>query len=276
VDCKENQFLLLTGPNMAGKSTYMRQIALIAIMAQVGSFVPASYASIGIIDQVFTRIGAFDDLASGQSTFMVEMVELANILNNASPRSLVLLDEIGRGTSTYDGYSIAKAVVEFLHNRGKVGVRALFATHYHQLTALEEKLKRVKNYHIAVKEEGHELVFLRKIVPGATDRSYGIQVARLAGVPEKVIERANEILKELERENVLEEAEDGNNGKKRKSKATARYTQMMLFDPGNNGENSAEVNRPSPVETALRKLNVEEMTPIEALNKLHELKRLLN
>ncbi|AKB82522.1 DNA mismatch repair protein MutS [Methanosarcina barkeri 3] len=276
VDCKETQFLLVTGPNMAGKSTYMRQTALIAIMAQVGSFVPASYASIGIIDQVFTRIGAFDDLASGQSTFMVEMVELANILNNASPRSLVLLDEIGRGTSTYDGYSIAKAVVEFLHNRGKVGVRALFATHYHQLTALEEKLKRVKNYHIAVKEEGHELVFLRKIVPGATDRSYGIQVARLAGVPEKVIERANEILKDLERENVLEEAEDGNNGKKRKSKATARYTQMMLFDHGNNDENPAEVNRPSPVETALRKLNVEEMTPIEALNKLHELKRLLN
>lgn len=276
MDCKENQFLLVTGPNMAGKSTYMRQTALIAIMAQVGSFVPASYASIGIIDQVFTRIGAFDDLASGQSTFMVEMVELANILNNASPRSLVLLDEIGRGTSTYDGYSIAKAVVEFLHNRGRTGVRALFATHYHQLTALEEKLKRVKNYHIAVKEEGHELVFLRKIVPGATDRSYGIQVARLAGVPEKVIERANEILRELERENVLEEAEDGNNGKKRKSKATARYTQMMLFDPGNSGGNSAEVNRSGPLEAALRKLNVEEMTPIEALNKLHELKRLLD
>ncbi|AKB52487.1 DNA mismatch repair protein MutS [Methanosarcina barkeri str. Wiesmoor] len=276
MDCKENQFLLVTGPNMAGKSTYMRQTALIAIMAQVGSFVPASYASIGIIDQVFTRIGAFDDLASGQSTFMVEMVELANILNNASPRSLVLLDEIGRGTSTYDGYSIAKAVVEFLHNRGKVGVRALFATHYHQLTALEEKLKRVKNYHVAVKEEGHELVFLRKIVPGATDRSYGIQVARLAGVPEKVIERANEILKELERENVLEEVEDSKNGKKRKSKATARYTQMMLFDPGDSGGNTAKVNRPSPVETVLKKLNVDEMTPIEALNKLHELKRLLN
>lgn len=276
MDCKENQFLLVTGPNMAGKSTYMRQTALIAIMAQVGSFVPASYASIGIIDQVFTRIGAFDDLASGQSTFMVEMVELANILNNASPRSLVLLDEIGRGTSTYDGYSIAKAVVEFLHNRGKVGVRALFATHYHQLTALEEKLKRVKNYHIAVKEEGHELVFLRKIVPGATDKSYGIQVARLAGVPEKVIERANEILKELEKENVLEEAEESENGKKRKSKATARYTQMMLFDPESSGGSSTKVDRPSPVEAVLRKLNVEEMTPIEALNKLHELKRLLN
>lgn len=276
MDCKENQFLLITGPNMAGKSTYMRQTALIAIMAQAGSFVPASYASIGIIDQVFTRIGAFDDLASGQSTFMVEMVELANILNNASPRSLVLLDEIGRGTSTYDGYSIAKAVVEFLHNRGKVGMRALFATHYHQLTSLEKKLKRVKNYHIAVKEEGHELVFLRKIVPGATDRSYGIHVARLAGVPEKVIERANEILKELERENVLEEAEDGENGKKRKSRSSARYTQMLLFDPGSSSGNQLEANRPSPVEAALKKLNVEEITPIEALNKLYELKKLLN
>ena len=275
MDCKENQFLLVTGPNMAGKSTYMRQTALIAIMAQAGSFVPASHASVGIIDQVFTRIGAFDNLASGQSTFMVEMVELANILNNASPKSLVLLDEIGRGTSTYDGYSIAKAVVEFLHNRGKVGVRALFATHYHQLTALEDKLKRVKNFHIAVKEEGHELVFLRKIVPGATDKSYGIQVARLAGVPEKVIERANEILTELERENVLEEAEDSEKGKKKKSKATARYTQMMLFDPGSGGGVPAQVNRPGPVEAALKKLNVDEMTPIEALNKLHELKRLL-
>ncbi|MCQ1534534.1 DNA mismatch repair protein MutS [Methanosarcina sp. KYL-1] len=276
MDCKEKQFLLVTGPNMAGKSTYMRQTALIAIMAQAGSFVPASHASIGVVDQVFTRIGAFDDLASGQSTFMVEMVELANILNNASPKSLVLLDEIGRGTSTYDGYSIAKAVVEYLHNRGKVGVRALFATHYHQLTALEEKLKRVKNYHIAVKEEGHELVFLRKIVPGATDRSYGIHVARLAGVPEKVIDRANEILKELERENLLEEAEEGENGKRKKGKAATRYTQMMLFDPGSGGGGSqAQANRQSPVEVALKRLNVDEMTPLEALNKLHELKKML-
>ena len=282
MDCKENQFLLVTGPNMAGKSTYMRQIALIAIMAQAGSFVPASHASVGIIDQIFTRIGAFDDLANGQSTFMVEMVELANILNNASPKSLVLLDEIGRGTSTYDGYSIAKSVVEFLHNRGKVGVRALFATHYHQLTVLEEKLKRVKNYHIAVTEKGHELVFLRKIVPGATDKSYGIHVARLAGVPEKVIERANEILEEIEKENVFTEAEDSEKGKMKKSKATSRYTQMMLFDPGNSEGISAQVNkfgtlkRPGPVEAAMRKLNVEEMTPIEALNKLHELKKLLD
>lgn len=276
MDCKENQFLLVTGPNMAGKSTYMRQTALIAIMAQAGSFVPASYASIGIIDQVFTRIGAFDDLASGQSTFMVEMVELANILNNASSRSLILLDEIGRGTSTYDGYSIAKAVVEFLHNRGKAGVRTLFATHYHQLTALEDKLKRVKNYHIAVKEDGHELVFLRKIVPGATDRSYGIHVAKLAGVPEQVIERANEILKELERENLLEEIDDSGNGKKKKDKATARYTQMLLFDPGDTKSIPVQANSLSPVELALKKLNVEEMTPIQALNKLNELKRLLD
>lgn len=275
MDCKEKQFLLVTGPNMAGKSTYMRQTALIAIMAQAGSFVPASYASIGLIDQVFTRIGAFDDLASGQSTFMVEMVELANILNNASPKSLVLLDEIGRGTSTYDGYSIAKAVVEFLHNRGKVGVRSLFATHYHQLTSLEEKLKRVKNCHIAVTENGHELVFLRKIVPGATDKSYGIQVARLAGVPEKVIERADEILKELERENLLAENETNENGKKKKGKTAPRYTQMLLFDSGTGG-GSAQAPGQSPVEIALKRLKLEEMTPLEALNKLHELKKMLN
>ncbi|MFH1322309.1 MAG: DNA mismatch repair protein MutS, partial [Methanobacteriota archaeon] len=195
MDCQENQFLLITGPNMAGKSTYMRQNALIVIMAQLGSFVPASYASVGIVDRIFTRVGAFDDLASGQSTFMIEMVELANILNNATSKSLILLDEIGRGTSTYDGFSIAKAVVEFIHNKDRVGVRSLFATHYHQLTAVEGILKRVKNYHIAVKEEGSDLVFLRKIIPGATDRSYGIHVARLAGVPLKVTQRAKEILK---------------------------------------------------------------------------------
>lgn len=283
MDCKEKQFLLVTGPNMAGKSTYMRQTALIAIMAQAGCFVPASYASIGTVDKIFTRIGAFDDLASGQSTFMVEMVELANILNNASPKSLVLLDEIGRGTSTYDGYSIAKAVVEFLHNKGRVGVRALFATHYHQLTALEERLKRVKNCHIAVKEEGHELVFLRKIVPGATDKSYGIQVARLAGVPQKVIDRANEILTELERENLLEEAGTGEgnengsrSGKKKRGKATTRYTQMLLFDPGNGAEQARcrEPNPVNPVEEALKALDVNGLTPLDALNKLFELKKL--
>ncbi|VVB85595.1 DNA mismatch repair protein MutS [uncultured archaeon] len=254
MDCQENQFLLLTGPNMAGKSTYMRQTALIVIMAQIGSFVPASYASVGIVDRIFTRVGAFDDLASGQSTFMIEMVELANILNHATPKSLVLLDEIGRGTSTYDGYSIAKAVVEFIHNKDRVGVRSLFATHYHQLTAMEGVLKRVKNYHIAVKEEGNDLVFLRKIVPGATDRSYGIHVARLAGVPLKVTQRAKEILKEVE-----------NGGAISRGKDSGKYTQLMLF--------GTEPVKESPVVEDLKKLNVEVMTPLEAMNALAELKK---
>ncbi|MFZ2410478.1 MAG: DNA mismatch repair protein MutS, partial [Candidatus Methanoperedens sp.] len=253
MDCQENQFLLITGPNMAGKSTYMRQTALIVIMAQLGCFVPASYASVGLVDRIFTRVGAFDDLASGQSTFMIEMVELANILNNATPKSLILLDEIGRGTSTYDGYSIAKAVVEFIHNKDRVGVRSLFATHYHQLTAIEGVLKRVKNFHIAVKEEGNDLVFLRKIIPGATDKSYGIHVARLAGVPLKVTQRAKEILKEVE------------NGSAIRGKDSARYTQLMLFEP--------EAPKESPVIEELKKLNVDAMTPLEALNALAELKR---
>jgi DNA mismatch repair protein MutS len=258
MDCDSDQFLLITGPNMAGKSTYMRQSALIVIMAQIGSFVPASYASIGIVDRIFTRVGAFDDLASGQSTFMVEMVELANILNNATPKSLILLDEIGRGTSTFDGYSIAQAVVEFIHNKGRSGVRSLFATHYHQLTSLEGTLKRVKNYHIAVKEEGHDLVFLRKIVPGATDKSYGIHVARLAGVPLIVTRRAKEVLKEIELK------APGN-----KSKHSARYTQVMLFDPG-------AANSFDPVLEELRNLDIEKMTPIEALNSLYRLKKQAN
>ncbi len=255
MDCQDNQFLLLTGPNMAGKSTYMRQTALIVIMAQLGCFVPASYASVGIVDRIFTRVGAFDDLASGQSTFMIEMVELANILNNATPKSLVLLDEIGRGTSTYDGYSIAKAVVEFIHNKDRVGVRSLFATHYHQLTAIEGVLKRVKNYHIAVKEEGSDLVFLRKIIPGATDKSYGIHVARLAGVPLKVTQRAREILKEVE----------NGSGIGGRGKDSAKYTQLMLF--------GSEEKKESPVVEELKKLNVEAMTPLEALNALAELKK---
>jgi len=188
---------------------------------------------------------------------MIEMVELANILNNATPKSLILLDEIGRGTSTFDGYSIARAVVEFIHNRGRVGVRSLFATHYHQLTSLEGSLKRVRNYHIAVKEEGHDLVFLRKIVSGATDKSYGIHVARLAGVPLKVTQRAKEVLSEVESESL---------GHKGKSSAT--YTQLMLFDPG-----SSETLQPNPVVETLKELNIDGITPLEALNKLHELKK---
>ena len=254
MDCQENQFLLITGPNMAGKSTYMRQTALIVIMAQLGSFVPASYASVGIVDRIFTRVGAFDDLASGQSTFMIEMVELANILNNATSHSLILLDEIGRGTSTYDGFSIAKAVVEFIHNKDRLGVRSLFATHYHQLTAVEGVLKRVKNYHIAVKEEGSDLVFLRKIIPGATDRSYGIHVARLAGVPLKVTQRAKEILKEVENGSAITRGKD-----------SARYTQVVLF--------GSEDKKDSPVVEELKKLNVDAMTPLEALNALAAMKK---
>ncbi|MFZ3383968.1 MAG: DNA mismatch repair protein MutS [Candidatus Methanoperedens sp.] len=256
MDCQDNQFLLLTGPNMAGKSTYMRQTAMIVLMAQIGSFVPASFASIGLVDRIFTRVGAFDDLASGQSTFMIEMVELANILNNATPKSLILLDEIGRGTSTYDGYSIAKAVVEFIHNKDRVGVRSLFATHYHQLTVMSGALKRVKNFHVAVKEEGNDLVFLRKIIPGATDKSYGIHVARLAGVPLKVTQRAKEILKEVENGSSI-----GSRGKD-----SAKYTQLMLFDSDN-------TTKESPVVEELKKLNVDAMTPLEALNALADLKK---
>ena len=263
MDCEKEQFLLLTGPNMAGKSTYMRQTALIVVMAQIGCFVPASYASIGIVDRVFTRVGAFDDLASGQSTFMIEMVELANILNNATPKSLILLDEIGRGTSTFDGYSIARSVVEFIHNRGRVGVRSLFATHYHQLTNLEGSLKRVKNFHIAVKEDGHDLVFLRKIVPGATDKSYGIHVARLAGVPLKVTQRAKEVLHEVESESL------GHKGKR-----NATYTQLMLFDPGNSEATPSQPSRqPHPVIETLEGMDVDNMTPLDALNALSRLKK---
>jgi DNA mismatch repair protein MutS len=219
------------------------------------------------VDRVFTRVGAFDDLASGQSTFMVEMVELANILNNATPKSLVLLDEIGRGTSTYDGYSIAKAVVEYIHNKGRVGVRSLFATHYHQLTNISSNLKRVKNYHIAVKEDGDDLVFLRKIVPGATDKSYGIHVARLAGVPHKVTQRAKEVLQDIEDESAISKESDSKRGRKKKS---AQYTQLMLFDPEGS---SASVAEPDPVVEELKMLDVNSMTPIEALNKLSELQK---
>ena len=275
MDASENQFLLITGPNMAGKSTYMRQIAMIIVMAQAGSFVPASYAKIGVVDRIFTRIGAHDDLAGGKSTFMVEMVELANILNNSGERNLILLDEIGRGTSTYDGYSIAKAVVEYIHNKDKKGVRTLFATHYHQLTALENKLKRLKNFHIAVRETGSDLVFLRKIVPGATDKSYGIHVAKLAGVPDKVNDRAAEILKEIENENLVED--ESRSSKKR----SARYTQLLLFDPENAGgeERIIEKYIEHPVieelKNEFKELDVNNMTPLQALLKLEEVKEKL-
>jgi len=193
LDMDENQIAIITGPNMAGKSTYMRQVALIVLMAQIGSFVPAKSAKIGIVDRIFTRVGASDDLAAGQSTFMVEMSEVANILGNATSKSLLVLDEIGRGTSTYDGLSIAWAVIEYIGE--KIGARTLFATHYHELTELEERIEGIKNYCISVEEKGEDIIFLRKILRGGADNSYGVQVARLAGIPDPVIHRAKEILK---------------------------------------------------------------------------------
>jgi DNA mismatch repair protein MutS len=252
LDCANEQMMIITGPNMAGKSTYMRQVALIVIMAQMGSFVPARSARIGVVDRVFTRVGAADDLVRGQSTFMVEMIETANILNNATRRSLVLLDEIGRGTSTFDGLSIAWSVAEYLHNEPRAGCKTLFATHYHQLTELAGTLSRVRNYHMPVKEVGEEIVFLRKVSPGSVDRSYGIQVARLAGLPRKVTERARGVL-------ALLEADNPPTRMRAKGKA---FSQATLFQ--------AE-NLPHPVLEQIRKLDLMNMTPVQALNALHEL-----
>lgn len=204
LDGDENRMMIITGPNMAGKSTYIRQTAMLVIMAQLGSFVPAEDAIIGLVDRIFTRVGAADDIARGQSTFMVEMVETANILNHATAKSLVILDEIGRGTSTFDGLSIAWAVAEFLHDSPANCARTQFATHYHELTELAITKRGVKNYNVAVKEYGDQVIFLRQIIPGSTDKSYGIHVAKLAGLPQQVIDRANEILENLENNSVAE------------------------------------------------------------------------
>jgi len=229
LDSSQNQLVIITGPNMAGKSTYIRQVALIVIMAQMGSFVPASEAEMGLVDRVFTRVGASDDLTRGRSTFMVEMQETANILNNATPKSLIVLDEIGRGTSTFDGISIAWAVAEYLHNNERVKAKTLFATHYHELTDLALTMTGVRNYNVLVRERDDKVVFLRKIVPGASDKSYGIQVARLAGMPEEVIERSKEILTNLE------EGEFGESGQPKIARRQPRKgkwdpAQMNLFD----------------------------------------------
>ena len=243
---------IITGPNAAGKSTYLRQVALCVLLAQIGSFVPADEASIGLVDRIFTRVGAQDDLASGQSTFMVEMNETANILNNATPRSLVILDEVGRGTSTFDGLALAWAIAEYLH---AVGAKTLFATHYHQLNELEKILPGAKNYRIAVKEQGNHIVWLRKIMPGGTDKSYGVQVARLAGLPEEVLSRASEVLKALEATN--------KNGKAASSMpASTKRLQLTLFE--------AERH---PALEELEALDVSTLSPIEALTKLYELQK---
>ena len=251
------QIGIITGPNMAGKSTYLRQVALITLLAQVGSYVPAEAASIGIVDRIFTRIGAQDDLATGQSTFMVEMVETANILHHATPRSLVILDEIGRGTSTYDGLAIARAIVEYLHNNKRSGARTLFATHYHELIEVAQMLPRVHCLNVAVTEEAGRIVFLRKIVPGGADRSYGVHVAQLAGIPRPVIHRAEEILEELE----------SKGDAKTRRKAMRDITmpaawQMTLF--------ASESN---PLIEEIKTLAIDELTPIEAISKLYELQQ---
>ena len=246
---------IITGPNMAGKSTYMRQVALITLMAQIGSFVPATSAKIGVVDKIFTRVGASDDLSMGQSTFMVEMMEVANILKEATSNSLVILDEIGRGTSTYDGMSIAWAVATFMADKEKCGAKTLFATHYHELTKLEEKVDGVKNYSVAVKEKGEDVIFLRKIVKGGTDESYGIHVARLAGVPKEVLKEAREILKNLERKSIL--------GEKNMQKQIEQESQGQL---------SMYNFKLAEIAHELDKINVNELTPVDALNILVRLK----
>ena len=256
MDGGENRLSIITGPNMAGKSTYMRQVVLIVLMAQMGSFVPAKSARIGVVDRVFTRIGASDDLSAGQSTFMVEMTEVAQMLRNATSRSLLILDEIGRGTSTYDGMSIARAVLEYCADKKRLGAKTLFATHYHELTETENTIEGVKNYHIAAKKRADGVIFLRKIIPGGADQSYGIEVAKLAGVPARVIERARAILAELE------------------SKA-----QPAPVSPGVKKETDVQVSLGDVAEqevlATLRATPVETLSMIEALNLLYQLKQKL-
>lgn len=266
---KKDRIAIITGPNMAGKSTYMRQTALIVLMAQIGSFVPAAKADIGLVDRIFTRVGASDDLASGQSTFMVEMTEVANILRNATSKSLLILDEIGRGTSTFDGLSIAWAVIEHISNSKLLGAKTLFATHYHELTELEGKIDNVNNYCIAVKENGDDIIFLRKIVKGGADKSYGIQVAKLAGVPESVTDRAKEIVEELVQTDITSRIKDiavlGAPKPKAKKYDDVDLAQMSLFDTVKDDDVLKE----------LKELDLGNLTPIEALNTLYQLQNKL-
>ena len=261
---------VITGPNMAGKSTYMRQTALIVLMAQIGSFVPAEKAKIGVVDRIFTRVGASDDLASGQSTFMVEMTEVANILRNATAKSLLILDEIGRGTSTFDGLSIAWAVIEHISNTKLLGAKTLFATHYHELTELEGKIPGVNNYCIAVKERGDDIVFLRKIVKGGADKSYGIQVAKLAGVPDSVLDRAKELVDELVHTDITSTFKDlAENSRKTKPKAVhydeVDLEQISLFDTVQDQDIIEE----------LKNLDITMLTPMDAMNTLYRLQNKL-
>ena len=264
LDKADNRMNIITGPNMAGKSTYMRQVALIALMAQMGSYVPASSANIGISDRIFTRVGASDDLASGQSTFMVEMTEVANIIRNATKNSLIILDEIGRGTSTFDGLAIAWSVVEYISDKKLIGAKTLFATHYHELTELEGKLEGVNNYCVCVKEQGEDIVFLRKIIKGGADKSYGIQVAKLAGVPSEVLVRARELVEELSGADIAKRAKEIVVAKKGKKVAK---NQISLFEPKN--ENTIEKD----ILEKLKSIDIDNITPRNAFDILCELQK---
>jgi DNA mismatch repair protein MutS len=270
MDRAENRLIILTGPNMSGKSTFIRQMALIILMAQIGSFVPASSAEISLVDRIFTRVGASDDLIAGRSTFMVEMDEAANIINNATQHSFIVLDEVGRGTSTYDGVSIAWAIAEYIHDT--IGARCLFATHYHELLKLEGELDSVKNYNVAVLEEEETIIFLRKIEPGGTDRSYGIYVAQMAGLPDTLIERASTILEGFEQENMFgvrnEPPKDGK--KKALSKTADENTdptmQLSFVDSSTNGDIPNMFKE-------LKELDINNLTPIQALQLLEKWKK---
>jgi len=246
---------------MAGKSAFIRQNALIVLIAQIGSFVPAASAKIGIVDKIFTRVGASDNLAAGESTFMVEMIETASILNNVSDRSLVVLDEIGRGTSTYDGISIAWAIAEFLHNHAKGKPKTLFATHYHELNELENKFERIKNFNVSIKETGNKVIFLRKLQPGGSEHSFGIHVAKMAGIPSSVVQRANEILAELEQKTISKDLQN------KIKKIPAREMQLSIF--------SAEDPELKKIKEWISQFDPNTLTPIEALMKLMEIKEKL-
>jgi DNA mismatch repair protein MutS len=262
VDTAQEQILLITGPNMSGKSVLLRQVALIVLLAQIGAFVPAEHAEIGLVDRIFTRIGAQDDIATGQSTFMVEMTETAALLSQSSPRSLIVLDEVGRGTSTYDGMAIAQALVEYMHNEPRLQCRTLFATHYHELTDLEAVLPRTSNYHMAAVERDERVVFLYELRRGKADRSYGIHVAELAGIPRPVTKRAGELLAQFEQRTATPGGSAAAAAPPTPAPPAAGQ-QLSLFDMA-----------PNPVVEYIKRLHINELTPIEALTRLYELQKL--
>jgi DNA mismatch repair protein MutS len=264
LDTQKQQIIIITGPNMAGKSALLRQVALITLLAQTGCFVPAEQARIGLVDKIFTRVGASDNISMGESTFMVEMNEAADILNNLSPRSLVLFDELGRGTSTYDGISIAWAIVEYIHEHTQMQAKTLFATHYHELNEMERSFKRIRNYNVSVQEVGNKVVFLRKLVPGGSEHSFGIHVAKMAGMSKSIVKRANEILKQLESDN----RQDGIASKPVKGIAAAGEGFQLSF---------FQLDDPvlEQIRDEIKNTDVNNLTPVEALNKLNEIRKII-